>query len=114
VHGRLEATRRLIRFAATAMLLAGCALGEGRNEDTMEIHNRTDAPIVVTYEVDVNGRVVAQSAIELDPGQRNYVPPGLFRPGRCLPGALVARSGGEVVDRLPQPCREQVWEVMGP
>ena len=77
----------------------------------MTIHNLTDARIVVTYEVEVNDRVVAQSAIELDPEQRNYVPPGLFRAGRCLPGALVARSGGEVVARLPQPCREQVWEV---
>jgi hypothetical protein len=77
----------------------------------MTVVNRTAAPIVVTYEVVVPG---GSEVTRLDPGERTLLAPALFGSDRCLPGELVARSGEEVVARLPQPCKEQVWEVMTP
>ena len=74
----------------------------------MTIHNRTDSAIVVTYEVVADDGL---TVIELDPGEQSLLSPQLFGANRCLPGTFVARSGDEVVGRLPQPCKQQVWEV---
>jgi hypothetical protein len=93
------------------MLLAACALSEGRAEDTMTIVNRTDALIVVDYEV---FRDDGLTVIRLGPGERSLLSPQLFGSDRCLPGEFVARTGDQVVARLPQPCKEQVWEVTTP
>jgi hypothetical protein len=103
--------RRLILPLATAMLVAAC-LGEGRAEDFMTIRNMTDEPIVVTHEAITNGQVFAVPVIELDPGESSLV--GGFGGERCRRGEFVARSGDQVVGRLPQPCKEQVWVVGGP
>jgi len=61
-----------------------------------------------------NGQVFSQAVIELDPGRSSLVSPQLFGSDRCLRGEFVARTGDEVVARLPQPCKEQVWEVTTP
>ena len=111
----LEKSATLILFAMSAMLLVGCALSEGRAEDTMMIVNTLGDPITVTYEVVVNGQTVPNGdVVDLSAGQRSYVSPQLFGSEPCLPGEFVARTGEEVVDRHPQPCKEQVWEVTGP
>lgn len=111
IRRRRDYPRQLIILAVTAALLAGCVLGEGRADDTSTVHNRTDAPIVVSYE---NIADDGLTVIELDPGEQSLLSPQLFGNNRCLPGEFVARYGDQIVDRLPQPCKEQVWDVTGP
>jgi hypothetical protein len=107
---RRPAHLALLASATIAVLiLAGC-FGEGRAEDSMTISNQTDAPITVTYEYTTGG---GRGLLELDPGEVSLVAPTLFGSKRCLPGEFVARTGDAVVDRLPQPCKQQVWEVTG-
>ena len=104
----VRGVRQLLITIAAVVSFAGCVLSEGRAEDTMMIVNTSDKAITVTYDVVADQ---GQEVIDLDPGERSYVSPRLFGSDRCLRGEFVARSNGEVVDRLPQPCKEQVWEV---
>ncbi len=78
----------------------------------MCVLDATGKPIVVTYEALTSGRVYTEDVTMLGIGETTLVS-SIFGGERCLRGEFVVTQAQQVIERRPQPCMGQRWEVTG-
>ncbi len=95
-----------------AEILSACAISEGDADGAMWILNATGGPIVVTYQTVTSGQVDTQDVTKLGIEETTLVS-SIFGGERCLRGEFVVTQAQQVIERRPQPCMGQRWEVTG-